>query len=563
MAEPAEQFGRYQLVEKLGEGGMAVVYRARLHGADGFEREVVLKRILPELSRDPRFTKMLLAEAKLCARMHHPGIVQVNDVGEIDGQYFVAMELIDGFDLSTVLKRCHDLSRPLPPGLVAWIGAELGRALGYAHALTDEDKRPLEVVHRDVSPSNVMVTRSGAVKLLDFGIAKMKHQITDEKTRSGTLKGKIGYMSPEQAEGEPVDGRSDLFSLGIVLWECLTLERLFRGDDDLETLRKVREANVAAPSSVRPDVPPELDAAVLKLLARARDARYLTGEEVAAALSPIAHQFHADAVALQKLVAELGPLEGERLRGVGIGIDHTTPAKKSAPRTRDPFAEREPSEPVTLQPAPPQPPRDWRKPISIALGAGLVIGVVAWLIGRPGRTVIDQTASHVVATPAPVAAQQEVPPSPLPARSTPLRLAVLQFKNLGGDHDLEVLSEGIGDTIASTLGAMHGRLTLVERAQIEKALKEIDFGKTEYADKKTAATVGRVTGAEMVLLGGYQRADGRIRVSARLVGSDSGEVIDSFVLTRAGGPLFEVQDLVASTLSRRLDVLLSRSTATR
>jgi TolB-like protein/tRNA A-37 threonylcarbamoyl transferase component Bud32 len=558
MAEPAEQFGRYQLVEKLGEGGMAVVYRALLHGAEGFERQVVLKRILPELSRDPRFTDMLLAEAKLCARMHHPGIVQVNDVGEIDGQYFVAMELVDGFDLAMLLKRCYDLGRPMPPGLAAWIGAELGRALGYAHALTGDDKRPLDVVHRDVSPSNIMVTTTGAVKLLDFGIAKMKHQIADERTRTGTLKGKIGYMSPEQADGESIDRRSDLFSLGIVLWEALTLERLFRGSDDFETLRRVREAKVAPPSSLKPEVPPELDAVLGKLLSRAKEDRYPTGEEVAAALSPIAHRFNADAAALQAFVAELGPLEGERLHNVALDV--TTPAKKASART-DPFAPREPSEPVPLEVVPPAAPRNWRRPLAMALGAGVILGVAAWLVARPGRTVIEETPAHLTATPAPSVAQApvEVAPSPLPARSTPLRLAVLQFKNLGGDHDLEVLTEGIGDTIASTLGSLRGRLTLVERTQIEEALKEIDFGKTEYADKKTAATVGRVTGAEMVLIGGYQRADGRIRVSARLVGSESGEVIDSFVLTRGSGPLFEVQDAVAATLRRRLDALLSLS----
>src|SRR5262249_13561944 len=155
-------------------------------------------------------------------------------------------------------------------------------------------KQPLGVVHRDVSPSNIMVTMTGGVKLLDFGIAKMKHQIADERTRTGTLKGKIGYMSPEQAEGEKIDSRSDLFSLGIVLWECLTLERVFRGDDDFDPLRRVREARVAAPSAVNPAVPPELDAVLLKLLQRSREARYSTGDEVAAALAPLAHRGDGD-----------------------------------------------------------------------------------------------------------------------------------------------------------------------------------------------------------------------------------------------------------------------------
>jgi serine/threonine protein kinase len=320
-------FGRYRLVEQLGEGGMAAVYRAVVEGPEGFERPVVLKRILPQLSRDPRFVKMFLTEARLCARLHHPSIVQVHALGDVDGEYFLAMEYVDGMDLATLLRRAYDLAKPMPIGVACWLVSELASALGYAHALTDETGRSLEIVHRDVSPSNIMVTKLGAVKLLDFGIARAAAhaRMSNEKTRSGTLKGKVSYMAPEQADGHAVDARADLFALGIILYECLTLERLFRGEDEFDTLRLVRECKTFPPSTRRPEIEPDVDQLVGRLLQKAPEARFQSGDDVVTALAPIVHKHQADANQLKRYLAELGQSTAKAEVAV------TTPAKRNTP----------------------------------------------------------------------------------------------------------------------------------------------------------------------------------------------------------------------------------------
>jgi serine/threonine protein kinase/TolB-like protein len=528
MAEPVQEqiFGRYRLLEKLGEGGMAAVYRAVLVGPEGFERQVALKRALRPLALEDHLLKLLILEARLAGRLHHPAIVPVIDVDEVDGEYFLAMEYIDGFDLGRVLARCRDLKRPLPPALAVHIAAELAGALAYAHALPDDDGHPLNVVHRDVSPSNIMLSRLGEVKLTDFGIAKLGNAPRDERTRTGTLKGKIGYMSPEQASGAVVDKRSDIFSLGIVLWECLTLERLFHGGDDLETLRQVREAKVTAPSSVRPEIDPALDAVVLRMLARSAEARYQSCDEVQALLRPFARD--ADAGALEKLLAELAPPPRE-----ADPYDVTTPQKRAASKPRKKRA----------APAP----ASRAQPIAVALVlmAGLA-GWAVWSARRPPPVEVKLP---------PTEDETNAPPPRLPI-SAPLRLAIVQFKNLGSERDLDVLSEGIGDTLASALGRMRQRIRLIERNQIDKALREIDLGQTKYADKKTAVALGKITGAEMVILGGYQRADGLMRVGVRFVSTESGEVFDSLKLTRPAGPLFQVQDAVTAAVQARLEAML-------
>src|SRR6266404_7003023 len=188
--EQAVRFGRYRLVEQLGSGGMAVVYRAIVDGPEGFARQVVIKRIRPELSTNPKFVKMFLSEARLSALLHHPAIVQVHELGEVGGDYFLAMEYVEGRDLASALDRSKQLGRQLSPGLACFITLELARALAYAHELRDAHG-PLGLVHRDVNPSNVMLTAYGGVKLVDFGIAKAANSSGDERTRTGTLKGKV------------------------------------------------------------------------------------------------------------------------------------------------------------------------------------------------------------------------------------------------------------------------------------------------------------------------------------------------------------------------------------
>ncbi len=309
-SRPGVAFGRYRLVEPLGSGGMAVVHRAVIDGPRGFAKTLVVKRILAQYSHDPSFVSMLVSEARLSALLRHPAIVQVHDFGEVGGEYFLAMEYIEGHDLVAVRKGCRAAKTFPPPGLVCHIVSEVAAALAYAHALTDEDDRPLEIVHRDVSPSNIMVTKQGSVKLLDFGIARAAECVRDERTRTGTgtLKGKISYMAPEQADGLGTDRRSDIFALGVVFYECLTLRRLFKSDNELTTLRLVREANVRPPSELAPDIGADIDAVVRQMLTRDPAERYGSCDEVVAALAPIIHRLHADAPALKRFLAKVPPI---------------------------------------------------------------------------------------------------------------------------------------------------------------------------------------------------------------------------------------------------------------
>jgi len=300
-----QQFGRYRLVERLGEGGMGVVYRAVADGPEGFSRSVVIKRIRPELACDPAFRRMLVNEARLCALLNHPSIVQVQELGQHGNEYFLTMEYVDGVDLATVLRVKTRRSEQIDLAAVCYLVCELASALAYAHDLTDEQGRPLSVIHRDVSPMNVMVTKLGAVKLLDFGIAKASDSIRDERTRTGAIKGKIGYLSPEQVDAREIDRRSDIFALGIVAYESLTQRRLFRGETDFHTMRMLREARVPPPSSLRAGVDAELDAVVLKMLARSPEDRFQTCDEVLHALQPIMHRLRGDATALRRCVSDV------------------------------------------------------------------------------------------------------------------------------------------------------------------------------------------------------------------------------------------------------------------
>jgi serine/threonine protein kinase len=304
---PGRSFGRYRLLDEIGRGGMAVVSRAVMDGPRGFTRTVVIKRILSELASQPSFVDMLATEARLSALLCHRNIVQVYEFGQIEGEYYVAMEYVDGTDLLDLLRSCATRRQRLPVAAACHIVGEVANALAYAHALKDAQGRPLEIVHRDISPSNIMVSRQGEAKLLDFGIAKAAHHARDEVTVTGVLKGKISYLSPEQAEGLPLDRRSDIFSLGIVFHECLTMRRLFRGQSDLETLRLVREARAVPPSTLAPGIPPELDAIVLKMLARDPNGRFASCDELLAALGPVLHHISADPAALRGFLQVLGP----------------------------------------------------------------------------------------------------------------------------------------------------------------------------------------------------------------------------------------------------------------
>ncbi|MCS6798759.1 MAG: protein kinase [Myxococcota bacterium] len=272
-------FGKYQLLELLARGGMAEVYKAKSHGVEGFEKILVVKRILPELSRNPRFVEMFVAEAKLAVHLSHANIVQVFDLGLVDGRYFIAMEYVGGHDLATLLRLGRRANRPMPVELAVYVAGEVARALDYAHRRRDAEHRPLHIVHRDVSPQNVLVSFEGEVKLTDFGIAKAR-TIVEDGAEEGVVKGKYAYMSPEQAEGREVDARTDLFALGVCLYETLAGFNPFVAGSDYDTLLRVRQGRVAPLTEVAPHVPAELADIVARAMHPDRDARIASAERL-------------------------------------------------------------------------------------------------------------------------------------------------------------------------------------------------------------------------------------------------------------------------------------------
>jgi len=266
-------YGKYQLLDLLARGGMAEVFKAKSHGVEGFEKILVIKRILPELSQNPQFVEMFINEAKIAVSLSHANIVQVFDLGRADDTYFIAMEFVAGYDLATILARGKKLNKPIPQELAVYVVSEVAKGLDYAHRRRDAQLKPLHIVHRDVSPQNALISFEGEVKLTDFGIAQAALAV-EEKTDAGVLKGKYAYMSPEQARGEPVDGRTDLFALGTVLYELLSGQNPFYvPESSYETLRKVREHDFVPLSTRLPEIPKELAAIVERAMSATPDER--------------------------------------------------------------------------------------------------------------------------------------------------------------------------------------------------------------------------------------------------------------------------------------------------
>jgi serine/threonine protein kinase len=279
------QFGKYLLLRPLAEGGMASIHLAKAIGPEGFQKDVVVKRVLPQYSKDPDFVQMFLEEARVSARMSHPNIVQVFDFGQAEGSYYLAMEYLAGEDLRSIKRHVTTKGKFIPFEVAAAAICGACAGLHYAHSLVDERGRGLSIVHRDVSPSNVLVTYQGFVKVLDFGIAKMRGKA--HETEVGVRKGKYMYMSPEQAGGLPLDRRSDVFSLGIVLYELITHETLFRRDSDMATIRAVLEGPIKAPRGVRPDLPAGLEDIAMTALQRDPAKRFQNAAEMQRALERV------------------------------------------------------------------------------------------------------------------------------------------------------------------------------------------------------------------------------------------------------------------------------------
>jgi serine/threonine protein kinase len=309
-----EIFGPYELIERVAVGGMAEIFRAKRLGVRGFEKIYAVKRLHPRYSQDEDFIEMLVDEARITVQLTHPNIGQTIDLGEIEGHYFILMDFIDGRDLYRVLKRLRETNRQMSIEATAFIAMEACQGLQYAHDKKDAQSRPLKIVHRDVSPQNVIVSFEGEVKLIDFGIAKAA--VRAYETEAGIIKGKFYYMSPEQARGEVLDHRTDIFSLGIVLYEMVTGELLYKDDDEVTLLSQVRRADIKAPSLLRPDIPSRFEQIIMRALARDRSDRYAHAGQMRRELERFLRSYDAgfDRLKLSKVMHSLWAEEIEPRR---------------------------------------------------------------------------------------------------------------------------------------------------------------------------------------------------------------------------------------------------------
>jgi serine/threonine protein kinase len=444
-AEPevaaASSANSYAILAKLATGGMAELFLARTASTAGVERYVVLKRVLPSRLDDHDFVTMFLDEARLAAQLQHPNIAQVFDTGKLGESYFFSMEYVHGETVREILHRAHELDQPVPLGCALTIAANAAAGLHHAHERIGIDGKPLGIVHRDVSPSNLMVSYEGNVKLVDFGVAKAATHRSVE-TQTGTVKGKIGYLSPEQCRGRASDRRGDLFSLGIMLWELLVGTRLYKRANDYDTMEAIVLDPPVAPSTFRTEVPPELDAIVLKLLAKAPGDRYQTADELHDELERVAdaNAIRISNATLKRYIVELfgkrpepwvelqmrdTPPEVVTVSAAVSGLDTTVTVLDSQlsavlDLTRALHSSME--SPATSMPAEVDPTEDderkHRWGIAIACGAVLVVaGGFVWLRFRHDDAAPPPRLEPTVAVEAPPPPK---PPVPVVAQPTPV-----------------------------------------------------------------------------------------------------------------------------------------------
>jgi serine/threonine-protein kinase len=441
-------FGKYRLVKRLARGGMAEVFLAHQSGPDGFRRRVAVKRILPHLADSAEFVGMFLDEARLAAALSHPNIVHVYDFGKVDDYYFIAMEFVDGVDAGQVTKL--SAREPVAPEIVARVVADAAAGLHHAHALADGVGRPFGIVHRDVSPQNLLISFDGVVKVVDFGIAKAAHQA--ERTRPGVVKGKFAYMSPEQVVGKSLDGRSDVFSLGVVAWEMLAGRYIVSREDPAEAMRLIRDGKLPRIESVRRDVPPALAAAIARAMAKEARERptaadfaleletYLKGAVAVANALAVAEwarsRFPRDATGPLPVVpggtqgTVAGTMAGTMAATAATpgpgGTQAATSMEPRRPETAPPTkpddlrdllpgsAGGPPPAQASLTALAPPPPRRRGLPIAIGFTAMLAVAGGLWAAGVLGG---DEASSATAARPAPSAAPSVTPfaePPPAP-----------------------------------------------------------------------------------------------------------------------------------------------------
>jgi serine/threonine protein kinase len=433
VAERLTPFGKYFLLERINVGGMAEVYKAKTVGVEGFEKIVAIKRILPSVAEDEQFIKMFVDEAKITSQLSHANLAATFDLGKIDDTYYIAMEYVPGKDLRSVFERLKRRGDKMPLPLAAFVMVRVCEGLDYAHRKRDTSGRELHIVHRDVSPQNIILSYEGEVKLIDFGIAKAANKIT--RTQAGILKGKFGYMSPEQVRGLPLDRRSDIFAAGVVLYELCTGERLFTGSSDFSVLEKVQQARVKPPSQVEASIPPKLEGIILKALAREPEDRYQQAADVAAELTRFLLETQPRPVTRDDLSAFMKAAFAEN-----EGREVEPPPRRPPPRIDGPPRKAPPPLPMTplempekvpiedreteVRPAPAEPPLyDERTEVSadslparpgrfiraaqIAI-VGVALSIAAWALlstPRPGGQEAPATVSRAEQKKVPLAAE--------------------------------------------------------------------------------------------------------------------------------------------------------------
>jgi len=298
-------FGKYTLLDKLAVGGMAEIFLARQEGVEGFQKTIVIKRIRPHLSSQPNFVRMFLNEAMLAAQLSHPNIVQIYDLGKINDSYFIAMEYIFGRDMRKIMAKAQAKGIGFPMEYALKIASSVCEGLYYAHQKTDAQGVHLNIVHRDITPENIFVSFDGTVKILDFGIAKASNQII--QTDVGEVKGKLSYMSPEQCSGHALDGRNDIFSLGVVLYECLTGFRLFTGESEAAVVRSIIDGKIYSPSYFMADISPIVEEILMKALEKNRENRYQSAWEMQSAINHFLsqHEFNPTNTHLANFLKQL------------------------------------------------------------------------------------------------------------------------------------------------------------------------------------------------------------------------------------------------------------------
>lgn len=486
-----ERFGQYKLLEKIAAGGMAEVWKARMRGVEGFQKTVAIKKILSHMTDNSEFVGMFIDEAKLAAQLSHPNIVHIYDLGKIGRDYYIAMEFVDGKDLRSLMNAGRRKGVRMPLGLALFIAARLASALDYAHRKRDFEDQDMGLVHRDVSPQNVLLSLEGDVKLCDFGIAKAVSKAG--QTQMGALKGKLQYMSPEQAWGRAVDARSDLFSLGAVLYEMLTGERLFTGDTEISVLESVRQGQIRSTRQTDPSIPVEVDEIVARALAYDPQSRFASAGEMKHRIESVLHSLGlspdpTDLAAWVHRVLEEEPSSG----------DWSVPAYPSAAQAApEPEAMTEPEEiyAVPEWPAPPEPeppqeavfaavapvgevhvgesaPRS-RNLLYVVIAALVLGAILTWLLvlrrpaANPAPAETPSPAVQAPKRPVPVTAPA---PTPAPAAAAPA---------LSQEEIEKLVKEGMAQREA--------KIRQQKEAELRKYQKELERLQAEAKKRKQAA----------------------------------------------------------------------------